>query len=402
MPSRLSARREKTSDAMLGRRYQLFRFSGIPIRVDLSWFLVATLVTWSLTGYFDQRLPELSPWIHGTMGLAGALGLFVSVLLHELAHAVVARRYGMPIRGITLFVFGGVAEMETEPPGPAAEFGVAIAGPIASFAVAVACLSLWAGGGSSGPWSTPTVAVAGYLTGVNTLLAVFNLVPAFPLDGGRVLRSVLWQWRGDLHWATRFCSRLGITFGLAMILLGTLRLLDPQSRMGGLWMIFIGLFLRWAAKASYHHLLVRSGLEGEPVSRFMRREPVTVPRFLSVANLVDDYVRRYQHRVFPVVDNERLIGSVSTARVQQLPREEWTRQSVGALVEPLTLDNTVAPDTDALEALTRMSRSRLPLLMVVDKGKLVGVLGFGDFDRGLAAAIAAAPGGAAAGTSPDS
>lgn len=373
---------------MFGRRYQLFRFAGFPIRIDLSWLLVATLVTWSLTGYFDLRLPALSSWVHAAMGLAGALGLFLSVLLHELAHAFVARRYGMSIRGITLFVFGGIAEMEVEPPAPAAEFGVAIAGPIASFGLAVACLSGWAAGGGSGPWSAPVDAVTGYLAGVNALLAVFNLVPAFPLDGGRVLRSLLWQWRGDLRWATRVCSRLGSAFGLALIFLGGLRLLDPQGRVGGLWMILIGLFLRWAARASYQHLLVRSGLEGEPVSRFMRREPVTVPRFLSVAQLVDDYVRRYQHRIFPVVDNERLIGYVSTARVQSLPREEWSRQSVGTLVEPLTPESMVAPDTDALEALTRMSRARLPLLLVVDGGRLVGVLGLGDFDRGLAAAVA--------------
>ncbi len=277
---------------MFGKRIELFRLFGIPLRIDLSWFVVAFLVTWSLAeNFFPSVAVGLSPGTYWAMGAFGALGLFASVVLHELAHALVARSYGMSIRGITLFIFGGVAELETEPPGAKAEFMVAIAGPIASVLIAVGCFLL-----TGVPWGFPgaavAVAVLTYLAFINRMLVFFNMIPAFPLDGGRVLRSALWQWKGNLPWATSITSRIGSGFGIALIALGGLLIVLGQSGLSGMWYILIGMFLRNAARMSYKHLLLRNALEGEPVSRFMRAELMAVQRSVSVAEVVEGYFNR--------------------------------------------------------------------------------------------------------------
>jgi len=223
------------------------------------------------------------------MGVAGVVGLFASIVLHELSHSLVARRYGVPMKGITLFIFGGVAEMEREPPNPKAEFLMAIAGPIASLLIAIACLGSYRLAQALG-WPVEIQGVAGYLAWLNGTLVVFNLVPAFPLDGGRVLRSALWRWKENLQWATRITSQIGSGFGLALILLGVLALIGGNV-IGGMWWILIGLFLRGAAGMSYRQLQIRQALEGERVSRFMNTEPVTVLAATTVKNLVEDYIQ---------------------------------------------------------------------------------------------------------------
>lgn len=357
---------------MFGKTIDLFSIFGFKIRLDLSWFIVAVLITWSLAvGYFPHVHEDLSPTAYWTMGLLGAVGLFGSVVVHELSHATVARRFGVEMRGITLFIFGGVAEMTEEPPSPKAEFWVAIAGPIASFAIAGAFFAL-------GAVALPTEAalVVGYLAVINVILAVFNLIPAFPLDGGRILRSILWQWKDSLRWATRVTSAIGAGFGWVLIGLGVLQLLvgGMQAFVGAMWLALIGLFLRGAAQMSYQQLLLRRVLEGEPVSRFMETEPVTVPRHISVAELVEDYVYRHHFKLYPVVDAGRLVGCVTTREVKELPREEWDSTSVGALAEQCSPDNSVAPDADAMEVLSRMSRNRASRLLVVDAGHLVGII----------------------------
>jgi Zn-dependent protease/CBS domain-containing protein len=363
---------------MFGRSFDLFSIFGFKIRLDLSWFVVAVLVTWSLAeGYFPDAAPDLPQATHWVMGVAGALLLFASVVAHELSHALTARRFGLEMRGITLFIFGGVAEMNDEPPSAKAEFWVAIAGPVASVLIAGAFFALQGVGGLP-----PSVgAVVGYLATINVVLAVFNLVPAFPLDGGRVLRSALWQWRGDLRWATRITSRIGSTFGTLLIVLGVLLLVTggSESFVNAMWMALIGLFLRSAAQRSYQQLLLRRTLEGEPVSRFMQAEPVTVPRHISVEELVREYVYRHHFKLFPVVDGERLVGCVTTRKIKELPREEWERTSVGVLAADCTEENSIRPDADAMQALARMSGGDVSRLMVVDDaGRLVGILALKD------------------------
>lgn len=361
---------------MFGKRFDLFEIFGFKIRIDLSWFVIAVLVTWSLAaqpyGWFPTQHPELSTAVYWTMGVAGALGLFASIVVHELAHALMARRFDLPMRGITLFIFGGVAEMTDEPPSPTAEFMVAVAGPIASVAIAGVAF----GGrllGAALDWSLSVVAVLGYLALINIVLVVFNAIPAFPLDGGRVLRSILWQWKGSLRWASRISSRIGSGFGIALIAFGIFFFIRGDF-IGGIWWCLIGLFVRNAARMSYQQVLVRQTLEGEPVSRFMKSDPVTVPRSISVQKLVDDYVYRYHYKMFPVTEDGRLLGCVTTQHIKELPREEWERQSVSAIMEPCSSENTVAPDSDAMEALSLMSRTKSSRLLVAEGEQVEGII----------------------------
>jgi Zn-dependent protease len=357
---------------MFGPRFKLFKLFGFQINVDLSWLILFLLLSWTFAAnWFPQARPGLTTTTYWVMGVVTALLMFVSIVLHEVSHALAARRYGLPIRGITLFIFGGVAEMTDEPPTAKSEFVVAIAGPIASIAIGGVCLALWAAG-QVGGWPGPVISIAGVLAWINITLVIFNMVPAFPLDGGRVLRSILWHWKGNLRWATRITAGIGSAFGTALIVLGVLRFIVGDFF--GAWMALIGLFLRNAARLSYQQLLLRTALEGEPVSRFMKTDPVTVPRQISVRELVEEYFLRHHHKLYPVVEGDRLIGCVTTHDIKQLPREEWDRQTVGAIAQRRCEENSIAPDTDAMKALAAMSRGRASRLMVVDGDRLVGIL----------------------------
>lgn len=359
---------------MFGRSIHLFTVFGFAVRLDPSWFLVAVLWTWSLSRFFPERYPGMSPGTYLAMGIAGTLGLFASVVIHELAHSLAARRYGIPMRGITLFIFGGVAEMAGESPHPKAEFWVAAAGPAMSFALAGLGLGAAALGRNLGA-PMPVSGVIGYLALINVSLAVFNLIPAFPLDGGRMLRAMLWKWKGSLRQATRISSRIGSGFGLLLIALGVVQAVFLDNFGGGMWLFLLGLFLRNAAQMSYQQLLMRRAFEGEPVARFMQLDPVTVPRHISVAELVNEYVYRHHFKMYPVLDDSgRLVGCVTTRQVKEMPREEWERTTVGALASQCNPENTVRPDTDALQALSAMSRNGVSRLMVTDGDRLLGIL----------------------------
>ena len=359
---------------MFGKRIELFRLFGIPLRIDLSWFIIALLVTWSLAeNFFPSVAVGLAPSTYWIMGAFGALGLFASVILHELAHALVARGYGLSIRGITLFIFGGVAELESEPPSAKAEFMVAIAGPIASVLIAAACFFL-----IGVPWdfsgAPVAVAVLTYLAFINRMLVFFNMIPAFPLDGGRVLRSALWQWKGDLPWATSITSRIGSGFGIALIVLGGFSIFVGRSGISGMWYILIGMFLRNAARMSYKQVLMRNALEGQSVRRFMRPELLAAPASMSVAELVERYFNRYPLQTLPIVEGPRLLGCVSMARIQELSPDEWGRLTAAAISGPCPPQDLVTPESDAMEALTRMGRSKSAYLMVVEEDRLLGIV----------------------------
>ena len=364
---------------MFGNRFQLIKLFGFQVSADPSWFIVVALVTWSLAErYFPQAYPQLDRPTAWGMGVVGALLFFLSLVLHELSHALMARRYGLRIRGITLFIFGGVAEMTDEPPTAQAEFMVAIAGPIMSVLIAVVSFVVWAVG-SQAAWPVAVVGVAQVMWWLNGVLMLLNLVPAFPLDGGRVLRSILWYWKGNLRWATRVTSAIGSAFGVALIALGVLLLIVPPGDLiGGLWLGLIGLFLRNAARMSYQQLLLRRALEGESVARFMKTDPVVVPRAISIAELVENFIYKYHFKMFPVVDGDRLLGCVSTREVKAIPREEWDRQTVGAIIEKCSPENSVDPGTDAMQALAMMSRTGTSRLMVVDSDRLLGILALKD------------------------
>lgn len=359
---------------MFGRRFKLFEMLGFSVYVDLSWLFLAALVVWTLAaGLFPHSYAGLSPATYWWMGVAAAIGLFVSIVLHELSHSLVARRYGIPMRGITLFIFGGVAEMEDEPPSAKSEFLMAIAGPVSSYVIAGIVLAL----NAVAPWPRPVGGVLEYLAWINAVLATFNLIPAFPLDGGRVLRSALWAWKKSLRRATRIASRFGTGFAFLLVGLGVVSFFTGNL-VGGIWWILIGLFVRGASQQSYQSLLVRQALSGEPVERFMKRDPVTVERWLPVDRLVEDFIYTYHFKMFPVVDNGRLVGCVTTRDVKALPREDWSMRTVGDITSACDPHNTISQATDAMTALSTMQHYQVSRLAVVDGDRLVGIIALRD------------------------
>jgi Zn-dependent protease len=365
---------------VFGRRLVLFQIFGFRIQIDPSWVVLAFLIVWSLaTGAFPALYTDLDPGTYWAMAVAAALGLFASLILHELSHSLVARRYGLAIRGITLFIFGGVAEMEEEPRDARTEFNMAIAGPIASLVLAL-LFYLFAVLFAALEWPEPVVGTAEYLAVINTALALFNLLPAFPLDGGRVLRAWLWRRSGDVHHATRIAANGGKLLGLGLIVAGFGAILVGDT-LAGVWWALIGFFLRTAADAAYTQLLALRLFEGEPISRFATRTPVVAPPDLSIQSLVEDYIYGFRHEMFPVVDGAKLIGQVGLRDVQSVPRARWGITPIAEIMRPLTPENTVSPDTDAVRVLALMRRSGNHRLMLAQQGELFGVVTLKDLLR---------------------
>jgi Zn-dependent protease/CBS domain-containing protein len=368
---------------MFGNRWRLFRLLGIPINVDASWIIILVLIAWSLGGEFRDRYEitdPVSPWI---MGLVAALIFFVCIVLHELGHAVVARAFGMPIRGITLFLFGGVAELEGEPSSPGVEFLMAIAGPVVSFVLAILFGLLWMIGTASA-WPVEVLGVLGYLGGINATVLVFNMVPAFPLDGGRVFRSILWGVTRDLRRSTRWASLVGQGFAYLLIGLGIMVVIfNTPNWVQGLWLALIGLFLNNAARSSYQQVLVREALQGEPVRLFMNPHPVVVPPSLDLRGWVEDYVYRYHRKFFPVASNGHVEGVISTQALAKYPREEWSQHTVGEVMAHDLAAASIPPDADALQALSKMQRNGMSRLLVTDGDQLLGIVSLKDLLRFL-------------------
>jgi len=302
---------------------QIFRVAGVPVRVDASWLVVFGLISWSLAaGYFPHVLPEATTAAAWTHGVVAALLLFVSVFLHELSHALVAIEHGVPVSGIRLHVFGGVSELEAEPPTPRAELLIAVVGPLTSFVIAALCYGLGRAVGGP-PWVS---ALTGYLAAVNLLLGLFNLVPGFPLDGGRLLRAMLWWATGRRSWATLWASRAGSAFAFVMIALGVVRALGGEM-VGGLWFVLIGTFLYQAARASRELIGVRERLEPLRVAEIMSPVETPVERLEAPAlgaavtpeaSAWSAYVKlgRVRGGPVPVVEDGRVVGVVSRRDLQ--------------------------------------------------------------------------------------
>jgi Zn-dependent protease/predicted transcriptional regulator len=362
---------------MFGKGIKLIKLFGFEVKIDFSWLLLGLLITWTLAqGLFPHYYEGLSTTTYWLMGVAGALGLLVSIVFHELWHSLIARRFGLPMKGITLFVFGGVAEMTEEPPSPKAEFFMAVAGPISSIVLGLGLFGVTFLGDSMG-WPKSVTGVINYLAILNLILAGFNLIPAFPLDGGRVLRSILWGWKDNLKWATQLSSKIGGAFGIALIILGVIEVVIGNF-IGGIWMALIGLFIRGASRSAYQQMLLRQSLEGEKISRFMKSEPVTVSPTLSVEDLVEDYIYKHHYKMYPVVDKGELVGCVTINQVKDIPRQERNQHMVRELAQSCSEKNTVSPDEDAMKALSLMKKNNVSRLMVVENGKLVGVISLKD------------------------
>jgi len=371
---------------MFGKRIPLFKLLGFTVNIDLSWLILAVLVTWSLAkGLFPYYFEGLSNQVYWWMGIAGAIGLFISIVFHEFCHSIVARHFGLPMKGITLFIFGGVAEMESEPQSPKVEFLMAIMGPVSSVLLGAAFYLASMAGKSVG-WPTSVNGVLQYLMVINFVLAGFNLLPAFPLDGGRVLRSILWGIRGNLRWATRIASGLGSAIGILLIVLGFLSFISG-SFIGGIWYFLIGMFIRQASQMSYNQLLMRNALAGEEISRFMMTEPISVSPSLTVKQLVNDYFYKYHYKMFPVSNGDGPIGCVGSKQVKEVPKDEWSRHTVKEVAAPCSDDNTISPETDALQALSLMSRTGNSRLMVVEENRLLGIVTLKDMLKFLSLKI---------------
>jgi Zn-dependent protease/predicted transcriptional regulator len=362
---------------MFGRPVSLFNIFGFEIKADISWLILAALVTWSLaSGLFPEYYKDLSPASYWWMGAAGAAGLFLSIIFHELAHSLVARNYGVSMKGITLFIFGGVAEMEDDPSNPRAEFFMAIVGPLSSAAISLFLFLIIFLGKERG-WPVTINGVLAYLAWLNIVLAVFNLVPAFPLDGGRVLRSVLWRWKKNLRWATAIATRIGSGFGITLIILGVISIF-MGNLVGGLWWFMIGLFIRSAAQRSYQQLLARGLFHAKKVKDLMVKNPLMVSRSISLTEFVNEYVYKHHFQMYPVLSLGRLTGCISVNQVAAIPREEWSTQTVGGIALPCNEGTTVGPEEDANKALAIMNRTGNSRLMVVDGDQLVGIIALKD------------------------
>ena len=364
--------------------WEIGRALGIPIRVHPSWFLVFLFVTWSLaTGYLPDALPGLSDSRYWGMGAVAAVLLFVSVLLHELGHSYVAQRYRIPIGQITLFLFGGVAHMRAEPPSPKAEFLIAIAGPLVSFALGAFSLGVAA---ASEWWPVTSggqgFAVLGGLLGlVNVQLGLFNLIPGFPLDGGRALRAGLWAWGHDFQRATSRAALVGSAFGVllagfgAVLLGGAIGgLFDPSSAGNGGWLMFIGAFLFSAAWSTRKQVTLRVALSGTTVRDVMVRAIVTISPQVSLQSAVDEFFVAYGYGGFPVVDDGRVIGVITVENVQAIPEGLWSWRTVGDVMRPASDELFILPEASMMQALERMVRTGYDRLVVLDAERPVGLV----------------------------
>ncbi|MBE0411692.1 MAG: site-2 protease family protein [Anaerolineales bacterium] len=370
----------------------LGKLFGISIKIDWSWFFIFLLVTWQLAvGVFPSLQPEWNTIIHWLMAILASLMFFGSVLAHELAHSLMAKVRGLPVRRITLFLFGGVSNLEREPASPLTEFLVTIVGPITSFVLGG--LFLYISSTLAGDIAIEGLSATQFLAGlgpfaslflwlgsINILLAVFNLVPGFPLDGGRVLRSILWAVTGNLKRSTRLASMVGqgiawvfIIAGIAMAFGFAIPPFQP-SLIGGLWLAFIGWFLNMAAAQSYQQVVIRDLLEGVNVERLMRREPPIVSPYTEINHLVDDFIMRTDEHAFPVVDEDRLVGIICLDDVRKVPRSEWEHKQVGDVMTPYERLEFVGPREDAMEAFQRIQSRDIRQLPVIDRGELVGLL----------------------------
>jgi len=362
----------------------LFSLFGFKVKLDYSWLLLGLLITWTLAmGMFPYSYPDLPISTYWWMGIVGAIGVLFSIVFHEFSHSLVARHYGLPIGGITLFIFGGVAEMEQEPDDPKTEFLMAVAGPVASLVLAIV-FYLFELIASASNLSTAVIGVCHYMGFINLILAIFNLVPAFPLDGGRMLRAALWHWKHNLQSATQIASRIGSGFGIVLMVLGVLAFIQGNF-IGGMWWFLIGTFLRSAAGSSYNQLLMRETLKGKPVSQFMQHNPVTVTPTLTIRELVDEYVYHYYFKMFPVVQNGRLMGCIISDDIKSLPKDQWDEKHVNDILVNCSDCNCISPDTDTEKLMMQMLKpDGATRYMVVEDDELLGVVSLKDMHDLLA------------------
>lgn len=368
---------------MFSKAKKIVTLQGFDIKIDPSWALIAALITWSLsTQYFPQTLPGETSAMYLVLALIAMLAFFASLILHELAHAVIARQYGVEMAGITLFIFGGVAEMQSEPRTPRSELLIAIAGPLMSFALGG---GFWVFARVTALIQTETVLVElfGYLALVNLILAIFNLLPAFPLDGGRIYRAYLWGRSNNLMQATETATQVSSAIAYMIIGLGVL-LLFSQGGIGALWLIMIGLFVLSAAKSTYQQQFMKRAFIGKTVGSLIRTKAVTATPDMSLSELVNHVMLRHQVSFVPVVEEGKLLGYVDGDVLSRIERENWPDTHVGDIFVPLGADNSVDRDMTVEALMKNIAASQRRKFLVLHDGKLAGVITLSDLTGYLA------------------
>jgi Zn-dependent protease/CBS domain-containing protein len=359
--------------------FTLGRFAGIQVGLNWSWIVVFALIVWTLySGIFPETNPGLGSTTYGVMAVVAAFLFFLSLLLHEFGHALVARREGMEIDGITLWLFGGVARFRGMFPSAGAEFRIAIAGPLVSLALGVAFVGLaWLAG-------LPDSAdgVLAWLGYINLVLLVFNLLPALPLDGGRVLRSALWGARGSFAWATRVAAAIGRGFGYLFIAAGVF-LFIFEGAFSGAWLAFMGWFLLMAAGSEDRYLATRQALGGLRVRDLMVREPVTARPDTTLGEFMDDLVWNRRYTTYPVVADGRALGLLPFRCVAAVPRREWDERRVRDCMLPRDRVPVLAAEDELIDAAGDLSESDVRRALVLDGERLVGLLSLTDVARAL-------------------
>ncbi len=359
---------------------RLGKIFGIEISIHVSWFLIVVLLTWSLaTGWFPALYGGWATLTYWLVGLLATLLLFASVLVHELAHSLVARARGLPVKSITLLIFGGISNIEQEPKQPGVEFQMAFVGPLTSLLLGGLSYLLLVAirGGTS-----PLAAILGYLAVANIVLGLFNLLPAFPLDGGRVLRSIVWKLSGNVRTATRVATLAGQGIAYLLILVGVYLLFGGYI-LDGIWFGLLGWFLLSGAQSANSQAMLEAVFKGVIVSEVMNKNPNTAPANISLQKLVDELLLPYGWRSAFVLQGEFLAGLITLSDIRHIPREEWAQTPVGLAMTPLERLHAVAPQQSLNEVLPLMVGRDVNQVPVVEDGRLVGVLSREDIMRFL-------------------
>lgn len=361
---------------------KLGRIFGIEIGLHYSWVIIALLITLSLAQHFRMNNPRWGDAVIWTSAIVTGLLFFAAIVLHELSHALVARTRNLPVRSITLFALGGVAMIEKEAVDAKTEFWMGIAGPITSFLIGLLCLALaWVLG-----WNpeviaqTPPVAILMWLGVINIALAVFNMVPGFPLDGGRVLRAIIWWITGNAIRATAIAARVGQIVAFGFIILGIFRFFSGAG-FGGLWLAFIGWFLLDAARASYAQLMLTETLRGLRAKNVMTTDCPKIDGLTNLQTFVDEHLLRSGSRCFVVEEQGRIVGIITPHEVKDIERAKWPYTTVDNVMRPLDQIHTISPEMEVNEVLERMTREDVNQLPVVRDGKLEGVISRGHILR---------------------
>jgi Zn-dependent protease/predicted transcriptional regulator len=356
------------------RGINLFKIKGIQISVDFSWLIIFFLFAWSLsTSVYSYELPYLNTSMRWVMGFITSFCLFVFVLAHEMSHSLVARRWGVKVSSIKLFIFGGVARITGEPQSPKAEFSIAVAGPIVSY---VAAISMWLLSLVFAHYLIfpPAASLFRWLAVLNAVIATFNLIPGFPLDGGRILRSILWKTTGNFMRSTTVATSIGKIVAAGMVIYGVVVIILHQALLSGMWFVLLGLFLRYAAQLSLKQVTMREAFAGVQVGDAMTRDVISVTKDVALSELVHDYFLRYHFQSFPVVDAEgRFLGMVSSSQVKQVLRDDWPRVKVKDIMAEMDPSAALSPEDHASNALSRIMNSGAESLPVVSAGRVVGI-----------------------------